>query len=530
MPIPPYRRIRRFEALLMVLICCAAARTWLIAHTEVIAKDGTTYVKMARAWSTDPRGVVREYDYHVGYPVAVSGMHWVLEKVGVAKGAGGWDLSGQVVSLVAAMAATIAVWLFAGMTFNWRIAWIAGVLFALGRKWSALGADVLSDALAVALQMWAVVLALYALEQLRRKSTWSLALAVGVGLCAGLGYLVRPEALLPCVLAVAMWIAYQLRARKSWTLTLTSAGVTLVTTLACALPYLLAIGGLTKKKSFDDLVIRPISGGIAQLAVIVTSPAHYSALRQLVNQLFEALHPLLGFLMCICLIVYAIQRVLRKKPTNVLLAPARLPGAFMMLAAAAVLVPLLMSMYTNVRYLSYRHLMFLAALLSPLAGAGLDFLVRSLVHILKRINLRRTNERVVLGIIMGAMVISVSLHTLQPLHHGKEYYRLGGQFVREFANRDDYVLSDSSWVLHYSGLRGMSLRGEMIRAKTILPLIERSRATYLVLSGKKMRNCDPELSRVLASPRFAEIARFVQPQRKRPDILHVYRIVSEGAR
>ena len=74
------------------------------------------------------------------------------------------------------------------------------------------------------------------------------------------------------------------------------------------------------------------------------------------------------------------------------------------------------------------------------------------------------------------------------------------------------------------------MRGEMIRAKKILPLIERSRATYLVLSGKKMRKCDPELSKVLVSPRFAEIARFVQPQRKRPDILHVYRIAQEGAR
>ena len=54
--------------------------------------------------------------------------------------------------------------------------------------------------------------------------------------------------------------------------------------------------------------------------------------------------------------------------------------------------------------------MFLAALLSPLAGAGLDFLVSFLVHLLKRINLRRINERVVLGIrvdegcVVGAMI------------------------------------------------------------------------------------------------------------------------------
>ncbi|MFW5842839.1 MAG: hypothetical protein ACOCW6_02850, partial [Spirochaetota bacterium] len=64
-------------------------------------------------------------------------------------------------------------------TINWRAAWMATALWAVSRKWVALGADVLSDAAAVSLGLTALLLALLTAIALaeHRKRLWPLALA-----------------------------------------------------------------------------------------------------------------------------------------------------------------------------------------------------------------------------------------------------------------------------------------------------------------------------------------------------------------
>ena len=57
---------RRLTALVLVLAVAAGIRLWLIAHTEVIARDGTILVQMARHWSDQGMAGLQNYTYHPG--------------------------------------------------------------------------------------------------------------------------------------------------------------------------------------------------------------------------------------------------------------------------------------------------------------------------------------------------------------------------------------------------------------------------------------------------------------------------------
>ena len=516
--------MKRPATLLMVLAACGALRVWLIGHTDVISRDGTIYVRMAREFPSAPLRVIQEYDYHVGYPAAMTGVHWFLGAMGLPDGVSAWELSGQIVSLEASLAGMVAVWLLAGMIFNWRIAWISALLFGISRKWSALGADVLSDALAVCFQMWAVVFAVVVLGQLKRKNKRSIALAACVGLCCGLGYLVRPEALLVAALAGALWLAYQFRQRESLRLTVAAVGVAWAVALVCALPYMTAIGGLTKKKSFSDLVAMPLMQDAARATASFISVGKSVGAYQFVRQIFEAMHPLVAALACVWLVGYAIDRFWRSKKTQLVLPSPRPAGTFMMLGMLVVICPLLIGLYANVHYLSHRHVIFLAALLSPLAGAGVIVLADFVAVLLKRIGVRRISPTTVLAIMVGVMAASLSLHTLRPLHGGKGYLRQAGQLVAESTLPGDYVLADSSWILHYSQVQGERVPPELIKTDSFGLWVRRSKATHLVLSDGTIRRVNSALWEDLVVPRFAEIGKFVKPGSKQPDTIRIYRI------
>ena len=521
--------MKRAATLLMVLVACAAVRLWLIAHTDVIARDGTVYVKMAREWSADPSHVVQAYDYHVGYPVAVAATHQILQALGQAQDMSGWDLSGQIVSLVASLLAMVAVWWLAGMAFNWRIAWLSALLFGLGRKWAALGADVLSDALAVCLQIWAVVLALLLLRQLRKKSNWAIPLAAGLGIRAGLGYLVRPEALLVPILAIAFCLFYQFHWRASWKLTIVSTVLIALTTLACALPYMIAIGALSKKKSIDQIIMVSASQYDSITCLAALSPGHRPAIRAFINQFFEAIHPVGGLFLCICLAVFIGKTVLRiKLPSKISIFPRRLNSLFMLATTAAIMI-ILTGLYSNVHYMSYRHLMFLAALLSPVAGAGFMMSVQFIAILATWLKLPQWCARLIFPIGTVAIVLGLLSHTLRPLHAGKAYHQQAGHFVGQVATIDDHILADRSRTIHYAVAKNSDISASRIPVDSLsreqlLQYIRQTSATYLVISNRTLSQATPDLISLLEPPAFILIRQFDQLANKRSGALGVYRI------
>ncbi len=533
----------RLGALAAVILICAGIRIWLIRHTEVIAGDGTTYVRMAQQWLSDPGGVVDDYLYAPGYPAAMAAVHEALDAAGLAHGRDGWELSGQIVSLVASAGAIVALWCFAGMAFNWRVAWISALLFGVSRKWSALGADVLSDALAVCLQMWALVLAVAVANLLRNKSRWALVAAAGAGLCGGLGYLVRPESLIVVFLGIVLWLIRCLRERLSRPLTLGAIACAAATAATCAVPYMIAIGGLSKKKTMATFALQPRSGGspfVAAGGMLAWSGIDDSSVVEFAAEMFEAMHPVVGILACLYLVVWACRKFARLKlPGQIVLLP-RGDCAFMSLGVTAIFAVVLIRLHTNVGYLSERHAMFPAACLAPFAGAAMIAIVEGIALLAKllRLPLRRTVISVVLaGGIAAAMV---SLHTLRPLHEGKVHFRRAAEYARQQAGPEGLVLADHAWLIYYCHAPCEAVvptnRGRVVAKRLRNQIIGRS-ASYLALTARNTiapkRNAnDPgparELVKLLQPPAIVEVRIFTAgpdaPGAESENLIRVYRV------
>ena len=510
-----------------MLLVCAGLRVWLIRHTEVIAKDGLVYIEMARAWPVDPLAVARDYSYHIGYPVSMVGCRRAVMALGGPSGLSGWELSGQIVSLLAGLAAMIAVWLLAGMVFDWRTAWVTALVFGVGRKWVALGADVLSDALAVCLQMWALVLAVATVGWLRRRSKWALVLAAGVGLCSGAGYLVRPEALLVPVLAAVLWLAFQLRTRASWRLTLVCLVVALLTTVACAAPYVAAIGGLTRKKNLIDILVLHVAGGSGPArAGVALLPL--TATCKFLSQLVEAMHPAVAILAGLWLAAWIGMRVLRLRLPLAGSASPRWPGAVVMVAAAAILAPLWINFHTKVGYLSHRHAMFLAAVLSPLAGAGALILAECVRALAKAVGLRLAAGAVI-GLVVGGTAVGLIVHSLRPLHAGKGYLREAGKYVGSISGPDDFLLTDSARVIYYAQVKGHRLYHSEISRQALLRHMPPPGpgVTYVAISNAELSRA-PGLRDWLGQPAFVPLREFARPGRAGEDYIRVYRVDVEA--
>jgi len=519
---------QHFLSLLAVLGACAFARIWLIVHTDVIARDGVTYVRMAQDWLDSPRRVVDAYDYHVGYPAVLAGMHRLVFWLGGPAGIVGWDLAGQLVSLVASLAAMVAVWLFAAMAFNRRLAWITTLLFGVGRNWAVLGADVLSDAPAVCLAMWAMVFALWTLALIQRRSKWAVALASVVGFCAGVGYLFRPEALLVAVLAIGLWLAYQAWSRVSWPLTLASAAAALLWTAACAASYAIAIGGLSKKKSLSEII--PVVRDAAPTGVIAVVEAGMPdlALREVIAEGFEAMHPIVATLACVWLVTWVGARVLRLNlPKRVCIFP-RGPAAFLMVAATLTVVIMLIGLHLHVHYVSCRHLMFLAALLSPLGGAGVAIGGRWLSLFAEKLGRRRIRDGLFSSLIALGLAAGLLGHTLRPLHKDKACYRETGLFLGRTAGPEDFIVADRIQILHYAQRPGAFVPRAMAGRPELVEYIRRTAATYVALTGEAHGQENGPLAEALRRPPFILMRQFGQAGAERDRTVYLYKFDPEG--
>jgi len=512
-------------SLLVVLVICALPRLWLVNHTEVISRDGTLYVKMAREWDSCPVNVVHDYEYHVGYPAAISFVHQAMSALGMSDDPANWDLIGQYISFGSAMAALAAVWLLAGLAFNWRVAWISALVFGLGHKFSAVGADVLSDSLSVALQMWAVTLTVIAVRCLKRKQKRAVVLAGLVGLLSGAGYLVRPEALLPGVMAILLCIGIQFRRRIGWRMALGSAAAAGLATFICAFPYMYLIGGITRKKIIYKMIVAPVMDFFCATIGLASA----SGLNKFASQLTEAMHPATAGLVGVFLATWIGWKVLRiKLPTQLRFVPRGVPLSLMLMATGG-LTLLLVGMHSYVGYISHRHLLFLGALLSPLAGAGGVVIAEWMKVLAKRLGApRRLGDAVFL---LGTAVLAscMILHTLQPLHENNSYNRQAGVYAAQIAGKDGSVLTYSAWVAHYARASNPELSvsrppTEKLNRRMLRWHIKKKAATILVISRETCDSRGGRLSAFLSTRGFVKVKQFVQAGKENPNVTSVYRI------
>lgn len=531
----PQRRWLPLLCLLATLGALLAHRAFLIATSETIAKDGTLYIAMAERWASNPGGVVRKNDFPPGYPALVAWTHAGLSSLGLGDGERGWTAAARLVALLASLAAMGALWWFTSMTFNWRAAALAVLLFGLGRKWAVLGSDALSDSPAVAFALWAVVLGLLASKLLARGRPGALLLAAGVGLASAAGYLVRPEALLPAMFIGGLWLVNLVRLRTHLALRLAALLLMAASLLALAGPYMVAIGGLTKKKQLSDVLptrsaaIEPVR---SEAGPVATAPATASdaatpkakaerksrglvqACYRFLAQSVEAMNPIAAVMVGIWFITWALTRPLaalgRWIPARVEEIQPRAEPTAVNLATWAIMTPLLIGLYMNVGYLSHRHLMLPVTLLASATGGGAMILLRWLDFLLERMSLPRAVRLAAGGLLVTALVAGIVLPNLEPMHDSRISDRRAGEYLAAHAASDDTVFSNSSLTLHYAGRNEHLLLEHSLSADGIRAVLQQSMSETVWLSlSDSVLEARPGLARLVSAPPFVTVARIL---------------------
>jgi len=446
-------RITRWHlaGLLAMFLFLTAVREWMLWHSEIIARDGMVYTAMAQQWTSHPMQVIRQYDHHAGYPVAIVGMHRLLAVAGLADRPDAWDLAGGLVSLAASAAALVGLWWWAVKAYDRRVAIAAVLLAGVGRKWAALGAEVLSDALAIAFQVWSLVLVHSMLQRLSSRRRSAVLLAAGAGLCGGLGYLVRPESLLIPAVGVVAAAGFQIRRRLRWRLSLASIAALAGAAAIVALPYMIAIGGLSKKKDLLELiedVVFSCTQAMPMASVAAASLSDWFA-QKYINQIFEAMHPAVAFVVVAWAVAAVWQRI---RPTPAL-EQAKLPSStagWLMVLYAVPMMFILLGLRRAHSYLSHRHVMMTALLLTPLGGQGL-FVLAGLVRWLAwRGRQRVPSLSAVAAVLTAVFAAGILAHNLAyPPHHGKGVYRRAALDLARQTPADAVVMADSKWVPYY---------------------------------------------------------------------------------
>jgi hypothetical protein len=324
------------------------------------------------------------------------------------------------------------------------------------------------------------------------------------------------------VLAAGLWAIYAVRRQASRRLTGACVSAALAATLACAIPYMIAIGGLTKKKAIDDFVSAPVPADppLARVALV----GHYLPPHKFADRLINAAHPVVGVAMCLFVGAWLVLRLVPAGrltgPRKWLLRPE--PAAAGLMAAATVLfASLLMAMYVNLQYMSHRHVMFVAALLAPLGAAGFVFLEGLIGGILRRCRVPAALVNRLLALSMVAAAVAMTFNTLHPPHGDGPAIRAAAAALAAQVRPGDRVLTDDPRVTYYAHLPGGPLPVKDLDAEQFDRLI--AGADYIVVSHQNIGPPAGHVARRLSSPPRRQVCPPPGAKGPQADAVRVYR-------
>ncbi|WP_152053254.1 ArnT family glycosyltransferase [Tautonia marina] len=186
--------IPRHRSLIAILVLTALLQIVGMIRTPLPSQDGLKFIRIAREFGEQPwADVVRNADQHPLYPALIATLHPAIAPR-IANGPDSWRIAAQAVSMLAILAAIPLVFALARRCVGRRSALLATLLFPIIPLFAELGHETLSDATALLFAVAALAFGTQALTTGHSRS------AIACGLCAGLGYLARPEvAVVPVV-------------------------------------------------------------------------------------------------------------------------------------------------------------------------------------------------------------------------------------------------------------------------------------------------------------------------------------------
>ena len=238
--------------ILIVMALGLTLRLWVVAHTEVAARDSIGFIRYALQIETPPEGktrleVIREALHPPGYALAVMVVSWPVRSLWPNHLIDSMVLSSQLVSVLSMLLLVLPMYALAKRLWNREVAFIATGIFQVLPVCVQITSDGLSDGLflfTICTSLWFGVRALQGERIIH---------FIQLGISSGFAYLVRPEGLMIiCGAEVCLLFSLVLR-QYSWRLWFRYSGGTILGVLLIAGPYIGMIGKLTNKTTGQDL-------------------------------------------------------------------------------------------------------------------------------------------------------------------------------------------------------------------------------------------------------------------------------------
>jgi hypothetical protein len=444
-----------------LLVLGLAVRGWIVAHTEVAARDSIGFIRYALHLENPPPwhdpghpelppepqnrlDVVRHAEQPPGYPLAVLAASLpVRHRLGTT--CDSLVLSAQLASLTAGVLLVVPMFFLGQALFGRWVGFAAAALFQCLPGPAGITSDALSESTFL-LVLTATLLG--SVHALRRPTPLRLGLC---GFGGGLAYLVRPEGMLVVVaLGLTVLLTQLTSQRRPWKAVAGGLAGLAVGAAVLVGPYAGLIGGLTNKPTPNKVMHGsegdgpPGSAGPPLAAIFAAwdseGDSHQAravwAVRTLLKETtqdFQYAGAVLAVIGLICLP--------RRRPVD--------PGRALLLTLALIHAAVLIRMAVVIGYLSERHTLLLVLIGSFWAAAALPILAGQLVR-LPTIG-RRLSGAAVATLLLVAFLGTGVAGALKPLHANRAGHHAAGRWLADHMNPSDKLVDPFCWAHFYSG-------------------------------------------------------------------------------
>jgi hypothetical protein len=458
------RQVPTWLALTLLFSAGLGLRLWVIARTEVAARDSVGYVRYALRLEREPlTTVLLEGEQPPGYPAVVMLVSWPVRAWRGDSGPDTMVLSCQLASALMAVLSIIPTLLLGRELGGRQVGWIAAGLFLCLPTWLRLTSDGLSEGTFL---FWLAMALWLGVRGLRRPSVGAFA---ACGLMAGAAYLTRPEGLEVAVAIGAVLLGRQLLAtvRQPWRRAVPQMLALGIGVLIVGGPYAATIGGLSNKNTVRGVIGDTVNDpdgllpkyGHAAGRMLLAAWFHESgglgsrwawAAQALTLETFRAFE---FFGLALALIGLVVFRP--RGGTG----PARTALVGIIVLHALILC----RMGSLSGYLSERHTLLFVFAGSFSAAAGVVWLGRFI-------------PRVPAGALTAGLLVAGLLTAgpalLKPLHYNRAGHKAAGQWLAKNINDDDAILDPFCWAEFYAGRIEMKVTTE--RPDRLFVIVETS--------------------------------------------------------
>ncbi len=425
---------RHWRWLAAILVLAALIRLPAVLVNPVVSVDETRYLRLAEAAPAHPE-LLLLHNYHPAYPAAL------VPVVAMAPAAP--ERPARLFSLLLGLVSLIALWGLARERFGAEVALVAAALFALYPGPIEASGRILSESI----YLPAVLGSCWALLRLIRSGGFGA--AVGFGALAGLAYLTRPEGLAPAVVGLG-WLAiggslsigHDAR-RASRGRRLAVLGVAALSLAVVAGPYVVSIGGLTRKKAIGISALDAGHESQGASRAMQELRAHWigtadvpsserSPVAEFAHEWISSATPIF-WVVAIVGLLCLVRRRQRLAPADWMLT-----GVIGLYLAAHVFVLM------RAGYLSSRHVW-------PVACLALPWLAAAVWHVLHwRPEQRPWSGRLLGGAVLGGFALLALSASAWPWRSERPYLRDSGLYLRTQGASEGAVLATDPRVAYYA--------------------------------------------------------------------------------